>query len=111
MSQRIKFALALFPAISLSLVLTTVAVPAEQGELDAVCDRLRSEGFAVERMARIATHVAEGILECAADTGADLVVIATHGRGGLPRLTLGSVADKVIRAADSPVLVVPPGAR
>lgn len=82
-----------------------------EAELDAVCERLRSEGFAPERMARLAAHVAEGILECARDAGADLIAIATHGRSGLPRLTLGSVADKVIRAADCPVLVVPPAGR
>ncbi|MDH3206423.1 MAG: universal stress protein [Gemmatimonadota bacterium] len=82
-----------------------------EAELDPVCERIRSEGFAVERMARVAAHVVEGILECAADSGADLIAMATHGRGGLPRLVLGSVADKVIRAADLPVLVVPPGGR
>jgi nucleotide-binding universal stress UspA family protein len=82
-----------------------------EDELDVVCERVRSEGLSVERMARVAAHVAEGILECAADTGADLIAIATHGRSGLPRLVLGSVADKVIRAGECPVLVVPPGGR
>jgi nucleotide-binding universal stress UspA family protein len=38
----------------------------------------------------------------------DLVVIATHGRGGAARLTVGSVADKVIRGAVCPVLTVRP---
>jgi nucleotide-binding universal stress UspA family protein len=37
----------------------------------------------------------------------DLIVLGTHGREGLPRLLLGSVADKVIRGAATPVLVVP----
>ncbi len=36
---------------------------------------------------------------------ADLVALATHGRGGLQRLLLGSVADKVLRAAGVPLLV------
>lgn len=80
-----------------------------EAELGEVCDRLRSEGHGVERTALVASHVADGILECAADTGAGLIVMSTHGRSGLPRLTLGSVADKVIRAADRPVMVVPPG--
>jgi nucleotide-binding universal stress UspA family protein len=35
----------------------------------------------------------------------DLVVMATHGRGGLKRTLLGSTADKVIRSAHTPVLV------
>jgi len=37
------------------------------------------------------------------------VAVATHGRSGLQRLVLGSVADKLIRAAEMPVLVVRPG--
>jgi nucleotide-binding universal stress UspA family protein len=36
----------------------------------------------------------------------DLLVIATHGRSGLTRLVLGSVAEQVVRQADCPVLVV-----
>ena len=44
--------------------------------------------------------------------GIDLVVTATHGRGGVARLMLGSVADKVVRAAPCPVLTVRvPGSR
>jgi nucleotide-binding universal stress UspA family protein len=38
---------------------------------------------------------------------ADLVVMGTHGRTGLPRLVLGSVAERVVRLAKSPVLTVP----
>ena len=40
--------------------------------------------------------------------GADLIVVGTHGSGGVERMLLGSVADKVIRAAEQAVLVVPP---
>jgi nucleotide-binding universal stress UspA family protein len=39
---------------------------------------------------------------------ADLVAMATHGRSGLQRLMLGSVADKVIHRASIPVLLVRP---
>lgn len=48
----------------------------------------------------------EGIVEFAHRNGVDLIVIGSHGRTGLPRLFLGSVAEGVIRAAYSPVLVV-----
>jgi nucleotide-binding universal stress UspA family protein len=41
----------------------------------------------------------------------DLVVLGTHGRTGLKRLLLGSVAEKLVRSAAVPVLVVPPRAR
>jgi nucleotide-binding universal stress UspA family protein len=39
--------------------------------------------------------------------GADLVVMGTHGRTGLPRLLLGSVAERVVRLAKCPVVTVP----
>ena len=48
----------------------------------------------------------EEIVAAAREEGADLVVIGTHGRGGVDRLLLGSVADRVIRLAPCPVLAV-----
>lgn len=40
--------------------------------------------------------------------GADLIVMGTHGRRGLDRLLLGSLAEKVVRSADRPVITQPP---
>ncbi len=51
------------------------------------------------------------ICEYAAQHGVDLIVIGTHGRTGMSRLLLGSVAEKVVRHARCPVLVVPHGKR
>ncbi len=51
-----------------------------------------------------------GILEQAAQLNVDLIVIGTHGRGGVERFLLGSVASKVLRKSDRPVIAVPPGA-
>jgi nucleotide-binding universal stress UspA family protein len=47
-----------------------------------------------------------GIVDAAREQGFDLLVIGTHGRKGVPRLFLGSVAEKVVRAAPIPVLTV-----
>jgi nucleotide-binding universal stress UspA family protein len=47
------------------------------------------------------------ILDLARGLGADLLVLGTHGRSGLQRLVLGSVAEKVVRQAPCPVLTVP----
>jgi nucleotide-binding universal stress UspA family protein len=57
------------------------------------------------------TRIIEGspsreIVEYAEREGCDLVVMGTHGRGGLDRLLLGSVAEKVVRASRVPVLTV-----
>lgn len=50
--------------------------------------------------------VAEAIIEHARDDEADMIVMSTHGRGGLSRWVYGSVADRVLQAAPCPVLLV-----
>jgi nucleotide-binding universal stress UspA family protein len=47
------------------------------------------------------------ILRYATEVKADCIVIATHGRTGLQRLLLGSVAEKIVRLSPCPVLAVP----
>ena len=51
---------------------------------------------------------AQDILDYAEDWGADLVAMATRSRGGVERLVLGSVADKVLRGSDRPLLLWSP---
>ena len=46
------------------------------------------------------------VLEAAEQGGYDLIVMGTHGRTGLPRLVMGSVAEKVVRGSQCPVLTV-----
>ena len=50
------------------------------------------------------------IIEYADRHNIDLIAMGTHGRSGLERLVLGSVAEKVLRTASSPILAVPPAA-
>jgi nucleotide-binding universal stress UspA family protein len=47
------------------------------------------------------------ILDCAENESVDLIVMCSHGRSGLARALIGSVTDKLLRAATCPVLVVP----
>jgi nucleotide-binding universal stress UspA family protein len=47
------------------------------------------------------------IVSWARDKAADLIVMSTHGRSGLPRMILGSVTEKVLRSASCPVLAIP----
>lgn len=54
-------------------------------------------------------HPAEEILRYAGEKGIDLIVMATHGRSGIRRWALGSVADKVLSASDIPILLVRAG--
>lgn len=50
---------------------------------------------------------AEGIISCAHDFKADMIVIGTHSRTGLDRFFMGSIAENVVRHSPLPVLVVP----
>jgi nucleotide-binding universal stress UspA family protein len=51
---------------------------------------------------------AAGIVETAARFGADCIVVASHGRSGVRKLLLGSVAQAVLQRSDRPVLIVRP---
>jgi len=51
-------------------------------------------------------HPAEGIIETATNTGSDLIVMASHGRRGLKKVLLGSVANEVLSSSNVPVLIV-----
>jgi nucleotide-binding universal stress UspA family protein len=50
---------------------------------------------------------AEGILTCAKEFEAEMIVIGTHSRTGIDRFLMGSVAEHVVRHSEIPVLVVP----
>lgn len=52
-------------------------------------------------------RVAESITRHAIERRADMLVITTHGRTGLKRALIGSVAEQIVRTAKTPVLVVP----
>jgi nucleotide-binding universal stress UspA family protein len=78
---------------------------------DAATATAEVERVAEESGVPVHSCVIEGspsreIVEYAEREGCDLVVMGTHGRGGLDRLLLGSVAEKVIRASNVPVLTV-----
>ncbi len=80
-----------------------------QKYLDSLANDLRDHGVGVRATVVVGHNVAEALLDLAHPQRIDLVAIATHGRGGVQRLLLGSVADKLIRGAGPPVLVIRPG--
>lgn len=75
--------------------------------LDNVANRLRTEGFKVETKVTVEEQPGVAILDNAKPP-IDMIAIETHGRGGLSRLLLGSVADKVIRGSHLPILIHKP---
>jgi universal stress protein A len=81
---------------------------AEEKAREALRERIPAELRDSGRVETLVTHGAPAaeILRIAGEQKASLIVIATHGRTGLLRLALGSVAERVIRDAPCPVLVV-----
>lgn len=93
-----------------------LALPLDGYYLEADKD---AEALAAEELRAVAETIEDVEVEVLVMTGrpdavigeaaedADLIVMASHGRGGLARLALGSVADGVIRHAGRPVMIVP----
>jgi nucleotide-binding universal stress UspA family protein len=76
--------------------------------LESVAARVREEG-----VAEVSTSVwygppAPAIVEAAETAKVDMIVMSTHGRSGLGRLFLGSVAESVLRATPTPILLLRP---
>jgi nucleotide-binding universal stress UspA family protein len=72
--------------------------------LDRRARSARASGVLARALVRTGAP-APVIAETAADERVDLVVVGTHGRSGLDRLLVGSVAERVVRTAPCPVLV------
>jgi universal stress protein A len=87
---------------------STVLLDAEQwvtDELERWAAEARKREITVRTAMRRGSAATE-IVAAAAEEHADLVILGTHGRGGVSRALLGSVADRVIRTAPCPVLTV-----
>lgn len=75
--------------------------------LERVAERFRKDGMKIQTQVVIEDQPGVAILENAKPP-VDMIAIKTHGRGGLSRLLIGSVADKVIRGSQLPILVHKP---
>jgi nucleotide-binding universal stress UspA family protein len=80
-----------------------------QATLGTKAEDLATRGLAVRSQVVVDDDPADGILRYGAEHDFDLVAMATRSRGGLERLLLGSVADKVLRKADVALLLWNPG--
>lgn len=81
--------------------------PTERGEraLDELRARAEERGVAVETSVREGDPAA-AVVDAVEDVGADLVVMGTHGRSGVERILIGSVAERVVRTSPIPVTTV-----
>jgi nucleotide-binding universal stress UspA family protein len=73
--------------------------------LERMAEKVRAASLRVKALVVTSEHAAQAILEQASNTGSDVIAMETHGRRGLSRIVLGSVADKVLRGAVVPMLV------
>jgi nucleotide-binding universal stress UspA family protein len=83
-------------------------VAAAEAYLSRTADKLRKLGLRVKTDVVIGENIARSIADYAARESADLVAIATHGRGGFSRALRGSVADVVTRTSRTSMLVLRP---
>ncbi|HUG14305.1 MAG TPA: universal stress protein [Thermomicrobiales bacterium] len=79
-----------------------------RADLDRIATGLRERGLRVGWEVR-AGRPADEIVRAAETTSADLIVISTHGRGGLRRFALGSVTSEIMHRGVTPILAIPPG--
>ena len=83
-------------------------VAAAEAYLFRTAEKLKEEGFRAKTDVVISEDIAQSIADYAARESADLIAIATHGRGGLSRALKGSVADVVTRTSRVSMLVLRP---
>ena len=81
-----------------------------RAELARLADGLSREQLRVTPLVAVG-FPAEAIVDMAAERGADLIVMATHGHSGIRRWALGSVADKVLHTTTTPLVLVRAGER
>ena len=77
-----------------------------RAEIIAMEKELREKGLTVTHSVTSGFDAADEIIEAGKKVGADLVVMSTHGRSGLGRWVLGSIAEKVLRHGEIPLLLV-----
>ena len=80
---------------------------ADRAYLDRLQGELRSQGFTVSTQLAMGDPATE-LVRVATTCGADLIAMSTHGRGGLARLLLGSVAGAVLRGTIAPMIIEGP---
>ncbi|MGH9425131.1 MAG: universal stress protein [Terriglobia bacterium] len=78
---------------------------AEKEKLSQLTQELRTKGVEAEPVFMSGVAYTE-IVKAAKDLHVDLITLATHGRTGLSHLVFGSTAEKIVRLAPCPVLVV-----
>jgi nucleotide-binding universal stress UspA family protein len=75
-------------------------------EINTLEKKLREKGVHVTHIMTSGFDAADEIIQASKKVGADLIIMSTHGRSGLGRWALGSVAERVLRYSEIPLLLV-----
>jgi len=94
------------PELVTPLIIDEKQKEAAERYLANLADEMKKEGYKVTTVVRIGQQVAVEIIDFAKGSGVDLVVMCTHGRSGITRWVLGSVALKVLTRAETPILLL-----
>lgn len=100
---------AVAPARATASYLEAMAIEEDKAQkyLQNIAASFIEKGIATE-IAVIQGEPSDTLISYAEQNGVDLIMLATHGYGGLKRMVLGSVTDRVIRETKQPVLVIKP---
>ena len=71
-----------------------------------VTERVKGNGFSAKGYTRYESDASSAIMKHCKDHDISLIMMSTHGRGGIKNIILGSVAEKVIHQATTPILLV-----
>lgn len=101
------------PYIYMTPDLTAVGIAAEEEQAQVEMRRVESQlaGVAHEAIVERATTVWDPVKLAIEKNHVDLIVLGTHGRTGVPKFFLGSVAEEIFRRSSVPVLTIGPGIR
>jgi len=94
------------PELVTPLIVDEKQKEAAEKYLTNLSEELKKKGFKTTAMVRTGQQVAVEIIDYAKESGADLIVMCTHGRSGITRWVLGSVALKILTRAETPILLI-----
>jgi len=94
------------PELVTPLIVDEKQKEAAEKYLRTLTEGLNQRGFKATAMVRTGQQVAVEIIDFAKESGVDLIIMCTHGRSGITRWVLGSIAHKVLTRADTPILLI-----
>jgi nucleotide-binding universal stress UspA family protein len=94
------------PELVTPLIIDEKQKGAAERYLLGLAEELKQRGLKVSATVKTGQQVAVEIIDFAKENGADLIVMCTHGRSGITRWVLGSIALKVLTRAETPVLLI-----